>query len=314
MQISNNPLVSVIIPNYNHARYLGERIESVLQQTYQNFEVIILDDCSPDGGASKTVIEQYREHPHVSNIIYNEENSGSTFKQWEKGISLAKGELVWIAESDDKCLPTLLDKLVGQFVKDENLALAFCKTVAFDDNGKEERLDPIPLSKSKTFGSTEFISHHMIHGCPIINASACLFKKEIALRIDKLYNEFRGAGDRMFWTEISEFGDVAVVNEWLNYMRLHQSNSTKKYNHDGTNQREDKRVLDYIHDKGYISAKIYQELKHHYVKIHIFEMLTDKDLKKDLYAEWEFNKWNQFCLRLEAWFHKIIISKYSSFY
>jgi len=60
-----NPRVSVIIPNYNHAKYLDQRIQSVLNQTYQDFEVIILDDCSPDNGASRAVIERYRSNPHV---------------------------------------------------------------------------------------------------------------------------------------------------------------------------------------------------------------------------------------------------------
>ena len=87
----SNPLVSVIIPNYNHARYLDERIQSVLNQTYQNFEVIILDDKSTDN--SVEVINQYKDDLHVSCIIVNEENSGSTFKQWHKGFELAKGEI-----------------------------------------------------------------------------------------------------------------------------------------------------------------------------------------------------------------------------
>ena len=91
----NKPLVSVIIPNYCHSQFLAQRIESVLNQTYQNFEVIILDDCSPDAGASKAVIEKYRGNPHVSHIVYNEENSGSTFKQWNNGIALSKGEYCW---------------------------------------------------------------------------------------------------------------------------------------------------------------------------------------------------------------------------
>ena len=98
---NNNPLVSVIVPNYCHSMYLDERILSILNQTYNNFELIILDDCSPDNGASKSVIEKYRDNSHISQIIFNEKNSGSTFKQWEKGINLAKGEFIWIAESDD---------------------------------------------------------------------------------------------------------------------------------------------------------------------------------------------------------------------
>lgn len=305
MKNTVRPRVSVIIPNYCHARYLDERIQSVLSQTYQNYEMIILDDCSPDGGASKAVIEKYRENPHVLQIVYNEVNSGSTFKQWEKGISLAKGELIWIAESDDKCMPTLLEKLVHKFEEDEKLVLAFCKTVAFTDDGHVNRLDPLPLYADKTFGSKEFISQHMVHGCPMLNASACLFKKEIALKIDKQYHNYKGAGDRLFWTEISEYGDVAVVNEWLNFMRNHPNNSTKKFNYDGTNQKEDKRVLDYIFNKGYIVQKEFKQLKHDYVKVHIFEMLTNKRLKQELYSVWGYDKLDQLSLKWEAWYHKL---------
>ncbi len=75
-----HPLVSVIIPNYNHALYLDERIQSVLNQSYGHFEVIILDDLSKDN--SREVMEKYRDYPHVSHIVYNTENSGSTFKQY----------------------------------------------------------------------------------------------------------------------------------------------------------------------------------------------------------------------------------------
>ena len=77
-------MVSVIIPNYNHAKYLEERIDSVLNQSYKDFEVIVLDDYSTDN--SKEVINKYAGHPKVSHIILNEENSGSTFKQWHKGF------------------------------------------------------------------------------------------------------------------------------------------------------------------------------------------------------------------------------------
>ena len=92
------PTVSVIVPNYNHARYLRQRIESVLGQTYQDFEVILLDDCSTD--ESRSVLGEYAKDPRVR-IEFNEKNSGSTFKQWNKGVRLARGEYIWIAESDD---------------------------------------------------------------------------------------------------------------------------------------------------------------------------------------------------------------------
>jgi len=107
--------VSVIIPNYNHSKFLRKRINSVLDQTFQKFEVIILDDCSSDN--SKEIIEEYRFNNKISHIVYNDINSGSTFKQWEKGIQLAIGDLIWIAESDDWCEPNFLSILVNAFSK-----------------------------------------------------------------------------------------------------------------------------------------------------------------------------------------------------
>ena len=99
-------MVSVIIPNYNHASFLKQRIDSVLNQTYPDFEVVILDDCSTDN--SKSIIEQYRGHHKVNNIVYNNINSGSSFQQWKKGIDFAKGEWIWVAESDDYAHENLL--------------------------------------------------------------------------------------------------------------------------------------------------------------------------------------------------------------
>lgn len=78
-----HPTVSVIIPNYNHAPYLKERIESVTGQEYDDIEVILLDDCSGDN--SREIIERYRSHPKVSQVIFNEKNSGTTFAQWKRG-------------------------------------------------------------------------------------------------------------------------------------------------------------------------------------------------------------------------------------
>src|SRR5690349_2386149 len=108
--------ISVIIPNFDHASFLKQRIESVLNQTFQDFEIIILDDCSTDN--SREIIEQYRQHPKVSHIEYNKTNSGSTFIQWQKGLSIAVGEYMWIAESDDVSSPKFIEKMVGLLQRD----------------------------------------------------------------------------------------------------------------------------------------------------------------------------------------------------
>ena len=92
------PKVSVILPNYNHAPYLCERLESILTQTYKDFELLILDDGSTDD--SYQIIARYERRARVR-VLVNSTNSGSAFSQWNLGISLASGEYVWIAESDD---------------------------------------------------------------------------------------------------------------------------------------------------------------------------------------------------------------------
>src|SRR5476649_534842 len=117
-------MVSVIVPNYNHARFLKERIDSVLNQTYRDFEVIILDDCSTDD--SRSVIEEYRSNPKISNIILNEKNSGGTFNQWDKGIATAQGEYIWIAESDDYADVDFLNTLMAIIEQKPEIGLIYC--------------------------------------------------------------------------------------------------------------------------------------------------------------------------------------------
>src|SRR4029077_11316800 len=104
------PKVSVVVPTYNHSRFLRKRINSVLQQTFQDFEVILLDDCSTDD--SRSILSSYTGDPRVRNE-FNDVNSGSTFKQWNKGVRLARGEYVWISESDDYAAPRFLERLVA---------------------------------------------------------------------------------------------------------------------------------------------------------------------------------------------------------
>ena len=282
----NSPLVSVILPNYNHAKYLDERIQSILNQTYCNFELIILDDCSSDNGASKAVIEKYRENSHVSHIVYNEKNSGLTFKQWHKGIGLAQGNLIWIAESDDKCHHQMLEVLVEEFKKNSECALAFSKSLLFNDNDIIEDKDIISTHILHLSGS-DFIKKYMSLGNVVQNASSALFRKDVVQKMDQSYVSYKGAGDRLFWILISEYGDVAIVTEQMNYFRQHQDNSTKKYYYSGVNQREDKNIIDYIYVKKYISTLEYKLKSIQYVYLWIYkEKIKDNNLKGTLFDLW----------------------------
>ena len=244
--MDNNYLVSVIVPNYCHAKYLDQRIQSILNQTYQNFDLIILDDCSPDDGASKAVIEKYRSNPHVSHIVYNEQNSGSTFKQWDKGISLAKGDLIWIAESDDFCEPTLLEVLVKEFEQNEKLTLAYTLLQKVDAEGNPIRyLCYTPSGVTRLKGS-DYVRRYMTTCNHCANASAALFKKSVYCQIDKQFTTYKAGGDWLFWIEIAEQGDVAIVNKRLNYFRQHSVKVTGRSVRAGINTYEFKKTYHYI--------------------------------------------------------------------
>lgn len=270
--MNHNPFVSVIIPNYCHSQYLDLRIQSILNQTYTNYEIIILDDCSPDNGASREVIEKYRSNSHVSHIVYNETNSGSTFKQWEKGLQLAKGSLIWIAESDDYCEAQLLEGLVQEFITYPRNVIAYTTSTLVDKDGKVFRIPRIRMTEH--FSGKRFISHAMVYGNAIVNASSCMFNKEAALHIEKDYMAYRGAGDRLFWIRIAELGEVSVLHKGWNYFRQHGTNTTSACYANGTNFIEDKRIDEYLRDKGYMS----------YIKQCSAKWLKNKRIKDTLFV------------------------------
>ena len=129
-------LVSVIVPNYNHARFLPQRLDSILAQTFRDFELIVLDDLSTDN--SREVIGQYTAR-HPMRLLFNEENSGSPFIQWQRGADLATGKYLWIAESDDYADPRLLERLVAVMERAPNVGLAYCESRTVTSDGERAK-------------------------------------------------------------------------------------------------------------------------------------------------------------------------------
>lgn len=240
MNNKSNPLVSVIIPNYNHARYLKQRLDSVFNQTYQNFEVIILDDCSTDN--SLEVIEHYKDNPHLSQIVVNETNSGSVFKQWDKGINLAKGELVWIAESDDYCELNMLEELVKEFVERKNVVVA-CAQYVFV---REEHVYKFKERKTRCYKGKDYICNRLIRFCDIRNTSGVVFCKDAYSQMSKEYLSYKSAGDYRFWTELLQYGNCVKLGKNLSYFRQNTTSVTGKNGKSGVVSKEDKRVYDYV--------------------------------------------------------------------
>lgn len=247
----DHPLVSIIIPNYNHARFLNQRIHSVLDQTYKNFEIIILDDKSSDN--SMDIIYSYHDNPKVSYIIRNEENSGSPFIQWKKGIDLAKGELVWIAESDDSCENNLLECLIPAFETDDSCVISFCKSIKINFDGRQIGIEG--LSSQLHIKGNLFIKKYLCRHNYITNASSVIFRKDVIKDIDWSFMNYRGCGDWVLWIEICRHGNIAYYDYPLNYFRIHGANTTLQQAFDGRNEIEGAKVYKYMLQKKYISYK-----------------------------------------------------------
>jgi glycosyltransferase involved in cell wall biosynthesis len=124
----NQYLVSVIIPNYNNGLYLSAAIESALAQTYQNIEIIVIDDGSADN--SIEVLESYKDKI----IWFGQPNSGVS-KARNSGVSKSSGELIAFLDADDLWLPEKIEKQVKVFVENEDIGLVHCSYADFDNTG-----------------------------------------------------------------------------------------------------------------------------------------------------------------------------------
>jgi len=233
-------LVSIIIPNYNHALYLRERIECVLNQTYQDFELILLDDSSTDD--SIKILLEYREHPKVSHVIINRKNSGSTFRQWEKGLKLAKGKYIWIAESDDYSDFTFLERMVTLMDTNNDLGLSYSQSFQVDENNTIKRtwkfhtdlIDPLLWKNDFICSGIEFGKKYMFYRNVIPNASAVLFRKQTIDQVWGIDKTFKLNGDWLLYLKILSISDIGFLSDSLNYFREHSnkgsSNNILKFN------------------------------------------------------------------------------------
>ena len=270
-------LISAIIPNYNHAKYLQQRIESVLQQTRNPDEIIILDDCSTD--KSVAIIEAVvAANPSIS-FIQNTINSDNTFKQWNKGIELANGDFIWMAESDDVAEPEFLYELEQTLLANPQAVLAYCQSKKLNDDGEvtgswQEFTDTVvegnAFHNDFVMDGKKYLQQFLIHRNTIPNASAVLFSKKIFDQIGGANETLKTNADWLVWLRMSQFGDVSFLSTSYNYFRYHNESviakahasitTAYKEQYDGTmrkllsshlHQSKDKSVIKF--NKHYIS-------------------------------------------------------------
>jgi glycosyltransferase involved in cell wall biosynthesis len=229
------PAVSVIVPNYNHASFLRKRLDSILDQSYKDFEVILLDDCSTDN--SRDILTAYADDSRVR-IEFNAKNSGSTFKQWNKGVRLAKGKYVWIAESDDYADQRLLERLVAVLERDSAIAFAYCRSRAVTEDGQVmkgfvdsylEELDGQRWKADYIGDGDEECRNYFVVWNTVPNASAVVFRKDIYDGVGGADETLRACGDWKVWSDMAHTRKVAYICEPLNYYRSHGATVRNKF-------------------------------------------------------------------------------------
>lgn len=289
------PQVSVIIPNYNHGPFLRNRIESVLNQTLNDIELLIVDDCSTDN--SRDIIKTYEHHPKVSFVFYNSKNSGSPYSQWSLLINLASADWIWVAESDDLADPQFLETLLPLAQSHKDASLVYCDSqIVYSESDiatytyallkKEKYKTSKWMQAYKQEGKAE-LNEFLKKDCTINNVSAVLFRKSYAKNIVSQLNGFRHHGDWMFYIEMAGQGEVIYHPEPLNKYREHGGNHSKKNNGAAFNKTECYIILDRLLKKEFISYK--EELIRHFIKAYIgFGLIKDQPFSaKGLYHQYK---------------------------
>lgn len=238
-ELAGAPLsrVSVVVPNFNYAEFIVDRLDSVLNQSVRIHELIVLDDASSDDSVQR-IRERLTDVAVPWQLIENETNSGSVFAQWQRGAALATGDLVWIAEADDLADPDFLASLVPAFA-DPDVVLSYSQSRQMSGDGKimcEHYLDyvadvhPSKWHSSHVAPGSEEIAEALYVKNTIPNVSAVVFRRSslvetLTEHFDEI-SSYRNAGDWVAYARLLEHGKIAFCSRSLNSHRRHQKSVT----------------------------------------------------------------------------------------
>lgn len=211
---TENPLVSVIMPAYNSEKYIGEAIESILGQTLQDFELIIIDDCCKDHTAE--IVKGYQDDRII--FIQNEVNKGFLYGL-NHGIEIARGKYIARLDDDDVSYPGRLEKQVDYLNEHDDVVLVGTR-INEKRNGElcEQRITPI-----KTGNQIRF---ELFYENGSIAHSSFMIRKEVLEKNQIQYEIFKQVPDYHMLTCICQYGDLARLDETLVTWRIHPQQST----------------------------------------------------------------------------------------
>lgn len=210
-----NELVSIVTPMYKGAAFVGQTIESVLAQTYGNWEMIIVDDCSPDGGAGIAEVKKYSDSRIC--LVESKVNKGSSGAR-NTGLRLAKGRYIAFLDSDDLWHPDLLKAQLA-FMREKDAAIVFASYRRINENG-DEALNPFIVPRKVGYKD-------ILKSCPIPCLTTLYDREKVG---DQYFREELKSlrDDYAFWLEMLKKVDYAYGNpEVLAAYRLVSTSMTR---------------------------------------------------------------------------------------
>jgi len=280
------PKISIILPSYNHGKFLKDRLDSIVNQTYKDWELIIIEDKSSDN--SLEILSDFLEKnkQKVKHFIVNEKNSGSGYFSWQKGIELAETEYIWIAETDDYSDEEFLDEEIKILDQNENCALSFSATNYVDTQKNflytsENRTRNLEVKENehKVFDGKVYIDK-IPFNTYITNGSSVVFRKPKFKIPDDIFNN-RQCSDIFLWTFLLQNSSFIFLNKKLNYFRRHEgSTSTHFQTHKlETIYHENAEFLNYFNQ-----TEKYPIFIDHYIKHYVWnnkkDFLNTSSIKK----------------------------------
>lgn len=219
-------LVTVVVASYNHAEFLIQRMESLIAQTYQDLEILVIDDCSTDN--SIEVLRRYQSHPKV-NLVVREKNGGWVAVS-NQGLEMATGEFVIFANCDDDCDPYMIQRLVDAMTRNPTAGVAFCRSLLVDAHNIGLGDDFVVREPSfrvrcatDTLLSGAEMGRFLLHSCVIPNLSAALIRRTCFASVGNLSSAYRVCCDWDLYFRIVAHYDVAYIADPLNRFRQHET-------------------------------------------------------------------------------------------
>lgn len=210
--------ISIVMSVYNGERYLQESVNSILNQTFSDFEFIIIDDGSTDG--TWRILEKYASQDSRIVLVRNQKNIGLT-RSLNKGLKLSSGKYIARQDADDISLPKRLEKEEKFLDEHPKVVLVSYSTEKIDSEGRS-------LGKFKNQGDPDFVAWHLLFYNYIMCHSQVMFRRDPVMDLGGYSEDRYYAQDYELWLRLVEVGDIVVLPETLVKWRFHSENISNR--------------------------------------------------------------------------------------